>query len=89
MDRPQLIVLSTLALVASTFVYNWAEAQTPPNVLAAQIRAQGYHCKAPLSAKRDAKRSKPDEAVWILKCRGSTFRIRLDPDMAAHIEKLS
>ena len=58
MDSPQLIVLSALALVASMCVYNRAEAQTPPNVLAAQIRAQGYHCKAPLSAKRDAKRSK-------------------------------
>ena len=89
MDSPQLIVLSTLALVASMCIDNRAEAQTPPNVLAARIRAQGYHCKVPLSAKRDARRSKPDEAVWILKCRGSTFRIRLDPDMAARVEKLS
>ena len=89
MDSPQLIVLSTLVLVASMCIDNQAEAQTPPNVLAARIRAQGYHCKVPLSAKRDARRSKPDEAVWILKCRGSTFRIRLDPDLAARVEKLS
>ena len=89
MDSPQLMVLSTLALVESMCVDNRAEAQTPPNFLAAQIRTQGYHCKAPLSAKKDAKRSRPDEAVWILKCRGSTFRIRLDPDMAARVEKPS
>jgi hypothetical protein len=82
-----LIALSTLALVASAD--SQAASQTPSDVLAAQIRAQGYHCDPPISAERDASSSKPDEAVWILKCRASTFRVRLDPDMAAHVEKLN
>jgi hypothetical protein len=88
MDGARLITLSILALAASICVSERAKAQTPPDVLAAQIRAQGYHCEPPFSAERDVKQSKPDEAVWILKCRASTFRIRLDPDMAAHVDEI-
>lgn len=75
-------------IAASILLSRMAQAQAPPEVLAAQIRAQGYRCEPPLHAKRDARRSKPDRAVWILKCGKSTFRIRLDPDMAARVERL-
>jgi hypothetical protein len=57
-----------------------AVAQTPREDLAAQIREQGYRCGTPLNAKKDIRRSKPDQAVWILKCKAATFRIRLNPD---------
>jgi hypothetical protein len=33
--------------------------------------------------------SKPDSAVWILKCNKVTFRVRLDPNMAAQVKKLN
>lgn len=88
MDKSKLAVLSVWTVAASIFPSHTAEAQAPPEVLAAQIRAQGYRCEPPLRAKRDAKRSKPDRPVWILKCGASTFRIRLDPDMAAKVKKL-
>ena len=42
------------------------------DIVADQIRAQGYKCDSPQSAKRDPQTSKPDEAVWILKCDGVT-----------------
>ena len=42
--------------------------EAPAGMLADHIRRQGYRCDGPLSAVRDAARSKPDEAVWILKC---------------------
>jgi len=58
------------------------------DTLAAQIRLQGTACDKPLSAVRDAKRSKPEEAVWVLKCENATYRIRLIPDMAAKVERL-
>jgi hypothetical protein len=58
-------------------------------ILAAQIRRQGYRCDGPLTAERDAERSKPDEAVWVLKCANATYRIRLVPDMAARVERPS
>jgi hypothetical protein len=56
--------------------------------LAAQIRIQGYPCDKASSAQRDVERSRPDSAVWILKCDNATYRIRLDPDMAAKVEKI-
>jgi hypothetical protein len=65
-----------------------AAGETPRNMLAAQIRMQGVACDKPLSAVRDAKRSKPDHEVWVLKCSNATYRISRFPDMAAKVERL-
>jgi hypothetical protein len=65
-----------------------AAGELPRDVLAAQIRMQGVACDKPLSAVRDAKRSRPDYAVWVLKCRNAIYRISRAPDMAAKIEQL-
>jgi hypothetical protein len=77
--------LLALALIG---VPNICNAQTPADDVAAQIRSQGYRCDQPVAAKRDLRRSKPDSAVWVLNCRNATFRVRLDPNMAARITKL-
>ena len=58
------------------------------DILAAQIRDQGYRCNSPLSAKRDVRRSKPDEAAWVLRCKDAIYRLRLVPDMAARVQRL-
>jgi hypothetical protein len=65
-----------------------AAGETPKVMLAAQIRTQGVACDKPLSAVRDAKRSKPDHEVWVLKCSNATYRISRFPDMAAQVEQL-
>ena len=65
-----------------------AAGETPQAILAAQIRMQGVACDKPLSAVRDAKRSKPDHAVWVLKCSNANYRISRIPDMAAKVERL-
>jgi hypothetical protein len=65
-----------------------AAGETPKDMLAAQIRLQGVTCAKPLSAVRDTKRSRPDHAVWVLKCSNATYRISRAPDMAAKIEQL-
>ena len=65
-----------------------AAGETPRDMLAAQIRMQGIACDKPLSAVRDAKRSKPDHEVWVLKCSNATYRISRIPDMAAKVERL-
>jgi hypothetical protein len=79
-----------VTVVSGAFAYSaFAAANGPAYDLAAQIRSQGYTCKRPISAKRDPKLSKPDEAVWLLACRGANYRIRLHPDMAASVELLS
>jgi hypothetical protein len=62
--------------------------EDPTNIVADQIRAQGYKCDTPQSAKRDAQASKPDEEVWILQCESGSYRVRLIPDMAATVEPL-
>ena len=65
-----------------------AQEEMPKEVLAVQVRKQGFSCASPLSAERDPARSKPDEAVWILKCEGASYRVHLVPDMAAAIERI-
>jgi hypothetical protein len=75
---------------ATSIVAGAAVAQeTPVGIIADHIRNQGYACKSPESASRDVQASKPNEAVWILKCDGVTYRVRLVPDMAAKVEKIS
>lgn len=59
-----------------------------PDLLASQIRDQGFACDTPKSAEREVKTSKPNEAVWILKCENDTYRMTIVPDMAAKVEKL-
>ena len=81
--------LGTVAVFVLIGMVCSANTQTPADDVAAQVRAQGYRCDQPVTAKRDVKLSKPDSAVWILKCHNVTFRVRLDPDMAAHVKKLN
>jgi len=83
--------LLTEICLAIIFVLNAGQSlaeESPADVLAARVRDQGHRCDGPVNAERDPSRSKPDEAVWVLKCANATYRIRLDPDMAAHIERL-
>jgi hypothetical protein len=65
-----------------------AAAQTPKDMLAAQIRSQGIVCDKPQRATRDPKLSRPDHEVWVLKCENATYRISRYPDMAAKVEQL-
>ena len=60
----------------------------PKNIIAAQIREQGYQCDSPQSATQDMQASRPDEAVWTIVCEAASYRVRLDPDMAAKVERL-
>lgn len=64
-------------------------AEGPVDVIAAQIRQQGYACDKPMSATPDPQRSRPDERVWVLTCANARYRVRLVPDMAATIETLN
>jgi len=64
------------------------DVESPKDEIAAQIRAQGYACDQPQSVTRDAQASKPDEEVWLLRCEGASYRVRLIPDMAARVERI-
>lgn len=62
--------------------------ETPVSVLADHVRIQGFSCRTPEGASRDAALSKPDEQVWVLHCDGVAYRVRLVPDQAAKVEKV-
>ena len=76
------------AVVLSSSAGLVAKAETVRSALAAQIRTQGFACDKPLKATRDAKLSKPNYAVWILKCDNATYRIGRYPNLIANVEKL-
>ena len=65
----------------------WAE-ETLQGLLAIQIRSQGFACDKPLGATQDAKRSRPDRGVWVLRCSNATYRVSRSPDLAAKVEVL-
>ena len=82
-----------LCLLAVPFVFvlqaqDASAQETAKGLLATQARAQGYPCDKPISARKDAKRSRPDEAFWVLRCEHKSYTMRLTPDMAAHIQRL-
>src|SRR5262245_19042934 len=62
--------------------------ETPAETLATQLRRQGHRCEGPVNVERDAERSKPDEPVWVVKCTIASYRIRLIPHTAAHVEQI-
>jgi hypothetical protein len=65
-----------------------AEEITPVQIIADQVRDQGFPCSKSLTVERDPTYSRPDEPVWILKCDDATYRVRLIPGMAANIVRL-
>lgn len=84
--------LLSLAIIAVVCGYparaQQVAAETPKDELSAQIRLQGFACEKALGATRDKKRSRPDYAVWVLKCSNATYRVSRAPDMAAKVELL-
>lgn len=65
-----------------------ADDEIPPDIIAVQIRKQGYQCNNPSKAKRDPEASRPDLPVWILTCENATYRVRLVGNMADRIDRL-
>lgn len=65
-----------------------AELEISKEIIAVQLRRQGYECKNPSKAERERKESKPDENVWVLTCENARYRVQLVPNMAAKVEQL-
>ncbi|MCA6121196.1 hypothetical protein J6500_04645 [Bradyrhizobium sp. WSM 1704] len=62
--------------------------QSLQDLLAIQLRAQGYACDKPLKAERNDKLSKPDNEAWTLTCSNATYRVSRVPDLAAKVEEI-
>jgi len=74
---------------AGTSAADDAQSETPANIIAAQIRKQGFECDNAERAERDKDLSKPDLPVWIVTCEDATYRVRLIGNMADRVEKLN
>jgi hypothetical protein len=62
-------------------------AEVPKEIIAVQIRKQGYPCLNPKNATHDGE-TPLDDARWILHCDGVSYRVTLVPNMAAKVERL-
>jgi hypothetical protein len=80
--------LGSIILSAAVLFPPSVKAETVSDILAAQIRTQGYACDKAVGAVQDKKRSRPDHEVWVLKCSNATYRVGRAPDMAAKVEIL-
>ena len=76
-----------VALTPCLVMISHAEAaDTPVSIISDHIRRQGYPCDEPRQAEHDRQASRPNEAVWILRCGNIEYRVTLIPDMAARVE---
>jgi hypothetical protein len=56
-------------------------------IVAMQIRKQGYRCDTALSVDRDVEHGNK-KGGWILTCEEATYHIHLIPRRAAHVERV-
>jgi hypothetical protein len=79
--------IASLLLVALTAPA--LAADTSQDIIAAQIRSQGYSCNHPRTIARDVQASKPDEYAWRLQCGSGSYLVKLIPHMAAKVERVN
>jgi hypothetical protein len=84
LDLAAAIALTCLSALASMA----QEPEGAADIIAAQIRTQGYACSAPVAAARDEAASRPNETVWLLRCGNARYRVQLVPDLAAQVTRL-
>jgi hypothetical protein len=64
------------------------DSETAKDIIATQIRSQGYRCNYPKTVVRDADASKPDEYAWRLQCAQRSYLVKLIPHRAAKVERV-
>ena len=77
MRRRMCLLLAPMAVTVGAGAFSALAQEDPTNIVADQIRAQGYKCDSPQGATRDPQASRPDEQVWLLQCESGSFRVRL------------
>src|SRR5688572_16565750 len=59
------------------------------DIIAVQIRKQGFACQTPQKAQRDPSSGNPDDPIWTLTCDNAVYRVHLIPNQAARVEQLA
>ena len=85
LSRLTAMAASFFALSAAAAAQQEAEAL---QVVADEVRTQGYACATPAAVQRDQDLSRPDLPVWILTCENNRYRVELVPDMRARVTPL-
>lgn len=83
-----ILLLALVAAAGPAAVAGAGGGEDPKDIIAVQLRKQGFPCENPESAVRDTKDSRPDEPVWMLKCANASYRVQMVPGQAAKVEKL-
>ncbi len=73
-----------IALISSA----QAQPETDAEIIAVQIRKQGYKCGKAEKAERDVEASKPNVPVWILTCDNARYRVHVFGGLADKVERL-
>lgn len=58
-------------------------------IIANQIRKQGFACTMAVKADPDPAHTRPDLKAWILTCSDAVYRVILVPDRAARVERIN
>ena len=88
---PLIVFLLGLALGADDIAMTsraYAQPENAAQIIAVQIRKQGYKCGKAKNAKRDTKASKPNVPVWILSCDNARYRVHVFGNLADKVERL-
>ncbi len=88
MGKSFLLFAAFIAGLVATNAFAESGIEPPMDLLASQIRDQGFACNKAENAKLEEGQSKPNETVWILKCENDSYRMTVVPNMAAKVEKL-
>jgi hypothetical protein len=96
-DRPAMInclksrIVLVVAVAATTQVTmpvpSQAQPESPTEIIASQLRRQGFPCTSPKPAMQDRKHSMPNATVWRVQCDEGAYRITLVPNLAARVER--
>ena len=87
-SRHNILLASSVIAAASAIGTAATSADEAADTLAAELRRQGHRCESPVKAERDAERSRPDGDAWVVTCTNATYRMRLVPHQAAHVEQI-
>ena len=86
------------SLISIAIVFTALAGATPPSfaqdkqaasILADAVRVRGFTCEKPKNVRREAKKSRPDEAVWLIDCGNATYRVRFAGDTGPDITPMA
>jgi hypothetical protein len=85
------LIILAAAVTASELFAAIAVAQapqeTPTDIIASQLRRQGFPCTSPKPAVQDRQSSSPNAVVWRVQCDEGSYRVTLVPNLAARVER--